>query len=101
MIVIADEITVGVRRQNLFQDPFLAGLENSRRRDENFRLPASGFRLAAASRVKQSHRLAIFFRVLKFAIHRLHAAFQRGFKLRQAADEDKQFRAGDARLRIF
>ncbi len=46
---------------------------------------------ATVRRVKHRHRLAIFFRVFKLAINRLHAAFQRGFELRQVADENNQF----------
>jgi len=38
--------------------------------------------------MKNCDGLAIFFRVFQLAINRLHTTLQRGFELRQAADEN-------------
>ena len=92
MIVIADEITVGVARADLFESPFFAGFENARRGDKDSRFPIPDFGLAAARGVEQRDSLAVFFWVFKFAINRLCAAFQRGFELRQIANENDQLR---------
>ena len=42
--------------------------------------------------MKGRHSLTIFFWIFEFAINGLHAAFQRGFKLRVVTDEDNQLR---------
>ena len=96
VIVIADQIAVGVAGAHLVQNPFLAHFENARRRDPDAGLRECGLAAGADNRRRvwtHRDRFAIFLRVFKFAINRLHAALQRGFELRQIADEDDQFRS--------
>ena len=86
VVVVADEITVGVARADLVENPLVTRLEDARRRDEDagrgWRIENGRWRRAAARGVKRRHRLAVFLRVFKLAIHRRHAALQRGIELR-------------------
>ena len=91
VVVVADEIAVGVAGTDLVQNPFLTHLGNARRGDKNrgrWKLGDGSWDGTAARGVNRRDGLAIFFRVFKLTIERVHAAFQRGFQLRRVANED-------------
>ena len=92
VIVIADQIAVGVAGAHLLQLPFLARLEDARRSHKNCGLRIAGCGFATTGGVKQRHGLAIFFWVFKFAVNGRHPTFQSGFELRQVADERDECR---------
>src|ERR1035437_5156796 len=74
VVVVADEITVGVAGANLLENPFIARLEDARRGDKNtgrgWRIENGRWSRAAARGVKKRDGFAVFLRIFKLAIHR-------------------------------
>src|SRR2546426_9069661 len=82
-------------RSDLFENPLLAGFEDARWSDPDFKTRSAerGARNAPIVRgpicrrlmrrfTDADDRFAVFLRVFKLAVDRLHAAAQRGFELR-------------------
>ena len=88
MIVVANQVTVGLAGTDLFERPFLAHLENPWGSHEDCQFPIADCQFVLAH---HCHRLAITFGVLEFAINGFHAALKRSFELGEIADQHDQF----------
>ena len=89
VIVIADEIAIGIGGADLVENPLFAHFEDARRGDEDAGAVGAGVREGTAvGGVESSDSFAIALGVLEFAINRFGAALEGGFELRLVADED-------------
>ena len=93
VVVIADEVAVGLGGTHLLENPILAGLENARRRDAD---RASRFDAVRREHAEPPHGFPVRFRVLEITMHRARARRHRRVELREVAHEDGKLRAGGA-----
>ena len=89
MVVVPNQVTVGITGAHLLQNPFLAHFEYARRGYEDSKFRSSDrSREPARPLAVSKDRLLILLRVFKFAIQRLHTAPQRSFQLVKVPDEN-------------
>ena len=91
MVVIAHEVTVGVARADLFENPFFAGLGDARRGDPDRRRwetgRGGGGRGLPGAETRDG--VAVVFGVFEFAVDRGDpSAGERGVELLEAAHDD-------------
>ena len=91
MVVIAHEVTVGVARADLFENPFFAGLGDARRGDPDRRRRETGRGGGGRGLPGAETRdgVAVVFGVFEFAVDRGDpSAGERGVELLEAAHDD-------------
>ena len=94
MIVVADQIAVGLAGADLLEGPFLVHFEDAGRGDKKCEV-----RSAKCGIPNVTYSVTIFFGVFKLAVHRFDTAFERRFELREVPHEDDQARVCRSRSR--
>ena len=85
MIVVADEVAVGLAGTDLIENPFFAGFENAGRGNPDCR------RLRLAAKIAyELDGFAIEFWVVEIAVESGYAGMESGLELRKIADEDNE-----------
>ena len=88
MVVIADEIAVGIARPHLPEDPFLAGFENARGRDPDGRRGRGrGTRVGSLELAEGGDGVAVVLGIFELAVDRAGAGRPGGRELVEIAND--------------
>jgi hypothetical protein len=92
VVVVADEVAVGLGGADLFQDPLFAGFEDAGRGDPDARIFDFRMGIFDLELAEAGDGVAVVFRVFELAVDRAGAGGPGGVELFEQADDGDQLR---------